>query len=483
MITDIEGHWFAVPLENVGYAVGIAARVSRRGDFLGYFFGPILQAIPSLDDVKDLAPEQAIHIAHVLGNSILDGEWPIIGRSDAWDRAKWPLPPSLCCSLHWYDDENLNLELFSKRLSEDDIQLLKLNSFDEIFERFLPESFSGDLALVDDMIRLLTDPSLHPQHNYILDLEVTRFLPPPTPNYWEDLTAQQVIVVRIRTPKGGKGYTNFVQALRQVEAELNQCLSLPGGGRYDGGFIGEGWLTLYFHGADADHLFAVIAPWLRRLPAKQGSYAALFRDPTRVEAERIDLSPPESSGRSHSSRKDTTRRKAVAAEQIAPLEPAIFWQHLAAARRGTADDCEMLAEKLTARLARRPKAEIIAFDLRLEELMNQASRWDVWGAAYLINGGCSDDGFAYFRGWLIAQGEEVFTRALADPETLVETIDPGEVAECEGLLIAAPMAYELKTGEPMPPREQHPQEICGEQWTEEELPTLFPRLAQKFLAK
>jgi hypothetical protein len=28
----------------------------------------------------------------------------------------------------------------------------------------------------------------------------------------------------------------------------------------------------------------------------------------------------------------------------------------------------------------------------------------MWVAAYLMNGGCSDDGFDYFRGWLIAQG-------------------------------------------------------------------------------
>ena len=38
----------------------------------------------------------------------------------------------------------------------------------------------------------------------------------------------------------------------------------------------------------------------------------------------------------------------------------------------------------------------------------------LWDAAYLINGGCSDDGFDYFRGWLVDQGRETFERCLAE---------------------------------------------------------------------
>ncbi|MFF5497583.1 DUF4240 domain-containing protein [Streptomyces aquilus] len=37
-----------------------------------------------------------------------------------------------------------------------------------------------------------------------------------------------------------------------------------------------------------------------------------------------------------------------------------------------------------------------------------------------MNGGCSDDGFDYFRGWPIAQGREDFERATADPDALAE---------------------------------------------------------------
>ena len=50
--------------------------------------------------------------------------------------------------------------------------------------------------------------------------------------------------------------------------------------------------------------------------------------------------------------------------------------------------------------------------------MNESYRWDLWSAAYLANGGCSGDGFDYFRGWLIGQGRTAYETVLADPDAL-----------------------------------------------------------------
>jgi hypothetical protein len=47
-----------------------------------------------------------------------------------------------------------------------------------------------------------------------------------------------------------------------------------------------------------------------------------------------------------------------------------------------------------------------------------AHRWDLWGAAYIMNRGCSDDGFVYFRGWLISQGFDRYHAALKRPDSL-----------------------------------------------------------------
>jgi hypothetical protein len=41
--------------------------------------------------------------------------------------------------------------------------------------------------------------------------------------------------------------------------------------------------------------------------------------------------------------------------------------------------------------------EIIAFEVAFRRYLNEAYTWDLWGAAYVIHGGCSDDGFEYFR--------------------------------------------------------------------------------------
>lgn len=42
---------------------------------------------------------------------------------------------------------------------------------------------------------------------------------------------------------------------------------------------------------------------------------------------------------------------------------------------------------------------------------------EVWAAVYIMNGGCSDDCFSYFRNWLIFQGKQVFMKALKDPDS------------------------------------------------------------------
>lgn len=55
------------------------------------------------------------------------------------------------------------------------------------------------------------------------------------------------------------------------------------------------------------------------------------------------------------------------------------------------------------------------------QAMKAAHRWDLWGAAYILNDGCSDDGFIYFRAWLMTKGQECFEKALRDPDSLATT--------------------------------------------------------------
>jgi len=51
--------------------------------------------------------------------------------------------------------------------------------------------------------------------------------------------------------------------------------------------------------------------------------------------------------------------------------------------------------------------------------MDEAYTWELWGVAYLINGGCSDYSFMDFRGSLIAMGKEIFDKEISDAESRI----------------------------------------------------------------
>lgn len=106
-----------------------------------------------------------------------------------------------------------------------------------------------------------------------------------------------------------------------------------------------------------------------------------------------------------------------------------FWQIIdatlqAAARAGHASDqAEGLLElqpvqKTALEDALRPLGwqELLKFQNRFDALHAAAYRSHLWCAAYLINGGCSDDGFTDFRTWLISRGQQLYTAALANPD-------------------------------------------------------------------
>ena len=90
------------------------------------------------------------------------------------------------------------------------------------------------------------------------------------------------------------------------------------------------------------------------------------------------------------------------------------------ARTATDGDCQAQTAQLVAALGQRSVVEVLDWDRIQDELWVESYRRDLWGAAYLINGGCSDDGFDYFRGWLLGQGQAIWQAALADPDSLAD---------------------------------------------------------------
>lgn len=162
------------------------------------------------------------------------------------------------------------------------------------------------------------------------------------------------------------------------------------------------------------------------------------------------------------------------------MEDRDFWNIVAAARETAGNNIEARVESLKLQLEKMPLEAIQRFQAKYDEMIHRAYRWDLWGAAYLMNGGCSDDGFRYFCHWLISEGQEVFERALADPDSLADVLRM-EYFELESYAYVALDVFEAKGGGEL--ERDFSIELSmptGEEWEEDQLPSLFPRLAEAY---
>lgn len=135
-----------------------------------------------------------------------------------------------------------------------------------------------------------------------------------------------------------------------------------------------------------------------------------------------------------------------------------FWQLIETAREQVPapEDSRAVARRASELLAARPAEDIVAAQQTLWDLMAESYTNQLWAAAYLANGGCSDDGFDYFRGWLLAQGRQVFERVVADPDALADlpvvrtSAADGSDLDCEAVLGIVWDAHMKATGEQLP---------------------------------
>lgn len=158
-----------------------------------------------------------------------------------------------------------------------------------------------------------------------------------------------------------------------------------------------------------------------------------------------------------------------------------FWKIINASRKD-AEAPEDVAAAVTERLQQLPPVEIVAFQRIRQELMAESYRWDLWAVAYIVNGGCSDDGFDYFRGWLMTQGRKRWESAMSDPQ-VVGKWAADDQAECEDMLYVADDAFKAVTGAEIladPSRPPAPKDPVGQRWKEEDLERLYPKLWAKF---
>ncbi|CAL9556221.1 DUF4240 domain-containing protein [Streptomyces sp. enrichment culture] len=171
------------------------------------------------------------------------------------------------------------------------------------------------------------------------------------------------------------------------------------------------------------------------------------------------------------------------------MDETEFWELVDAAREDAEGDPEEQADLLVERLLRLDPDAVVDFARHFEARYHRAYRWDLWGAAWVLLDGASDDAFDYFRCWLIGQGREVFEGALHDPDALADLLDDDFDEEVDGdgeeLGYAADEAYEQLTGSVapdlgLPPGPAEPEGAPLDFENEKVLAERYPRLWARF---
>jgi hypothetical protein len=170
-----------------------------------------------------------------------------------------------------------------------------------------------------------------------------------------------------------------------------------------------------------------------------------------------------------------------------------FWRVIDFVHQQAKGDENLYEVLLIKNLEQYSPEKIIEFECLLEQQLLNADDFKVMAAQKIIEGSVTDDSYLYFRCWLISQGKSVFEEALRNPDSLVSVDVEESIAEFEPLLYIATKAYKHKTGK-QEEDESFPRGVAsarglnydgatgtkGNDWTEEQLPTLLPKLWAKY---
>jgi len=179
-----------------------------------------------------------------------------------------------------------------------------------------------------------------------------------------------------------------------------------------------------------------------------------------------------------------------------------FWELIQESFKEGDENSDEQVEILINKLSELDCEDILKFAKIYQVYDDEAYKNKLWAAAYIMNGGCSDDCFDYFRGWLISKGEEAYLNALKDPDSLInlDIDEENDYFENEAILYVPLYAFNKRIAsknietfyERLKNYELDPSETFdivdtiefGEDidilWEEENLESLLPKLCQHF---
>jgi len=128
------------------------------------------------------------------------------------------------------------------------------------------------------------------------------------------------------------------------------------------------------------------------------------------------------------------------------LDETIFWNIVDSSAKNT-KNLDAQERFLVKEIEKLTPKQMIGFRLRTDKLLYDTYNSEMWCAGYIMNGGCSDDGFEYFRNWIISRGKDTYYKAKENSDTLIsEFVEGEEYYDFEGFWYVALTAFENKTG-------------------------------------
>nr|NJM01067.1 DUF4240 domain-containing protein [Desulfobacula sp.] len=158
-----------------------------------------------------------------------------------------------------------------------------------------------------------------------------------------------------------------------------------------------------------------------------------------------------------------------------------FWQIIDSVHSDSGGDMDRKCELLKIRLGKLNEQDLKDFIGHFDDADAKAYTWPLWGAAYIMHGGCSDDSFSDFRATLISHGHHIYKAALSDPDSLSDLIFRDEEDICyEGFQYVKTDVAKEKFGKIPERGTPFPDKPSGEGWDEDSVYDLYPRLSAKY---
>jgi hypothetical protein len=136
-------------------------------------------------------------------------------------------------------------------------------------------------------------------------------------------------------------------------------------------------------------------------------------------------------------RSDSAQAQRVRQASHQPARPgeAALWRVIAGSSRAAGGNTDRQADIVARRVAQLPPAAAANFRRAYHRLDVRAYTWNLWGAAQVIEDGCSDDCFRDFRAYLISLGAARYEHALANPDSLAPFVEDPETGGWEDAFV------------------------------------------------